>query len=382
MCVTNRLTYPESVNERLCGMIGTGAVGGVLPVFLEKGRKDVLIGCDVSGLVPFFQYVNGFVNRASFLDFVYGLLQIIKGCEANMMATQNLDLHRDRIFVDPRTGALRCIYWPVVNNQAERLPGVFFSSLPSLFCFDMGEGREYLERYNSFFYGIEPFSVNNFEKMILSLKDKASGDDRGHFTERPVKDAVSSSEARKRASVEYDPFAVLLEREEEKLRCPSCGTKNRKGALSCELCGVALFEGNDKAGVEKINFNDAAAFTRSASAEIVSVMKEVQKNAAPAEKKARARVVLVRTGREYTLGDGAFRMGKDPSLELCISDNTFISRRHAEISKREGKYYLTDLGSTNKTFAENVQLVPEMPFELKNNTKFRLANEEMVFLNE
>lgn len=55
-----------------------------------------------------------------------------------------------------------------------------------------------------------------------------------------------------------------------------------------------------------------------------------------------------------------------------------ISSRHAQISKKDGKWFITDLHSTNKTFINNIQLTPNIPTEIKKDDVIILANVSFV----
>ena len=43
-------------------------------------------------------------------------------------------------------------------------------------------------------------------------------------------------------------------------------------------------------------------------------------------------------------------IGQDETCDIVITSNTFISRKHCEISFSDEKIYLADLGSTNGTY--------------------------------
>ena len=182
-----------------------------------------------------------------FLDVILQLIRLIKNCERNMINPGNLDFQADRIFVDPHTKAITCVYWPIVNNQNSVPAHMFLKQLPYEVVFNKNEERGYIDEYLNFFKGINPFSINNFEKLILSLMGKQSSGTRspsgpiGHSGEIKKKpDTVQTS-----ASIEYDPFSKpggeperKAERyEDEYVICPSCGAKNRIGSNFCYKCG-------------------------------------------------------------------------------------------------------------------------------------------------
>ena len=115
--IVNRLTYPEKVNMRIYNEIASGTFQFFLPVSISEKRKEIQIECSIRGLMTVAQYLNGIVSKESFLDVVYQITQIIKECEKRMLVINNLDLQKDRIFIQPSSNSVYCIYWPIVNNQ-------------------------------------------------------------------------------------------------------------------------------------------------------------------------------------------------------------------------------------------------------------------------
>lgn len=378
--IVNRLTYPESVNERLCNAINTGMIDGIFPVNVQKSRKDTRLVCLVSGPVPILQYFSGVVKKEQFLDFACQIARLIKGCEKNMMSANNLDLQNDRIFFDPFSGKVQCIYWPVVNNQSERLPGEYLKRLPSMFYLDPNEDCKYLQTYASFFYGIEPFSVNNFEKMILTLQGKGSEHGDSDSGAGNYKNVEKKSE-----SIEYDPFSSYVEPEPEPKQeqigeedkdhviCPLCGTVNKKGKSFCEDCGGVL-DGSKVSSAPTINYSSAKAVDADPAGILNSEV------IVPELKVKEAKLTMVRTGAVFSFVGPSVLLGKDSSrCTVCIWDNSFVSRVHAEIFEDNGRFFIVDRRSTNSTYVENQQIYPDTPVELFDGTRFSLSSEEFVF---
>jgi len=54
------------------------------------------------------------------------------------------------------------------------------------------------------------------------------------------------------------------------------------------------------------------------------------------------------TGTDFTFTTGAI-IGRAKNVDLCLDDPS-VSRRHAELTMRDGDCYVTDLGSANKTY--------------------------------
>ncbi len=91
-------------------------------------------------------------------------------------------------------------------------------------------------------------------------------------------------------------------------------------------------------------------------------------------------IIRVKTNEMTVMGKQLFRMGASKyDNELTIKDNVFVSRWHAEIIARNGKYYLRDKNSKNKTYVDGTALVPGQEVVLASGSRFKLADEEFLF---
>ena len=75
------------------------------------------------------------------------------------------------------------------------------------------------------------------------------------------------------------------------------------------------------------------------------------------------------------------RIGRSPSVcEICLSGNRGIGRIHAILHVNDGRVYIEDNGSKNKTYLDGEQILPgEKPRLLHSGSKLRLGDEEMEF---
>jgi pSer/pThr/pTyr-binding forkhead associated (FHA) protein len=69
--------------------------------------------------------------------------------------------------------------------------------------------------------------------------------------------------------------------------------------------------------------------------------------------KGSLRLVVVeppaRSGQEFALGD-ELTVGRAAGCGVSLIDDTFVSQMHARVFRRDGHYYVEDLGSTNGTY--------------------------------
>ncbi|MDR1358068.1 MAG: FHA domain-containing protein, partial [Coriobacteriales bacterium] len=100
-----------------------------------------------------------------------------------------------------------------------------------------------------------------------------------------------------------------------------------------------------------------------------------------APKAVAASLVRESTGEEVQVSSiNALVIGSDPSqVDLIISDNTTVSRRHASIVYGESSFCLEDLASTNGTFLNGNRLSPHTPTPLTNGDTVVFSNERFSF---
>jgi len=68
--------------------------------------------------------------------------------------------------------------------------------------------------------------------------------------------------------------------------------------------------------------------------------------------------------RTARLKPGAYIVGRDPGCDIVIPD-PYVSRRHARIFYRDGRWYIEDLGSRNGTYVDGEDIRGKGALELK-----------------
>ncbi|HWG73444.1 MAG TPA: FHA domain-containing protein [Acidimicrobiales bacterium] len=59
-----------------------------------------------------------------------------------------------------------------------------------------------------------------------------------------------------------------------------------------------------------------------------------------------------RAGHVYHLGE-ELTVGRAPGCGVSLADDSFVSQLHARVFRRDGEYFVEDLGSTNGTLLNN-----------------------------
>jgi|SRR5690349_18469467 len=172
------------------------------------------------------------------------------------------------------------------------------------------------------------------------------------------------------------------------IRCQSCGTDNLDGAQYCDECGNRLQAVDDPHRTDLPNLRPHTAETpiyRSGAGHVTSVgippliieNGDESRNSgivpAPDARAMRATLTIERgdhagTGfpislDESNIGRWDADNGIFPDVDLDSHDQEAkVSRRHARILQKDGKFFVEDLGSTNGTYVNRGRrLLPGNP---------------------
>ena len=159
------------------------------------------------------------------------------------------------------------------------------------------------------------------------------------------------------------------------ITCERCKNENLDGAQYCDDCGAPLRpnaaseSGRDPAepsslkaeGDGQNGFHSPAAVPEPELAAGQAAAAVNLSSSGGSKNKAHAKLVIERgrsVGKQFTLSAEESQIGRwdadggvFPDVDLDSDDpEAKVSRRHARITRVDGKYFVEDLGSTNGTF--------------------------------
>ena len=159
------------------------------------------------------------------------------------------------------------------------------------------------------------------------------------------------------------------------ITCERCKNENLDGAQYCDDCGAPLRpnagsrSGRDPSepnsfkaeGDGQNGFHSPAAVPEPELAAGQAAAAVNLSSSSGSKNKAHAKLVIERgrsVGKQFTLSAEESQIGRwdadggvFPDVDLDSDDpEAKVSRRHARITRVEGKYFVEDLGSTNGTF--------------------------------
>ncbi|MGM0903006.1 MAG: FHA domain-containing protein [Bacillota bacterium] len=389
--VMNKLTKPEAINERELDAIARGFIESLIPVQTEMGKKGIVIKSSVEGMISLQSYFNSLVSKKMFLGVVDQLVAIVKECEKNHMNVSNLMLDEEAIFLDPRTKKIKCIFWPMVNNQNGYSVREFFKELPFRVVFTKHEEHDYVRRYMNYFREQTTFSINSFEKLIFELLGKKvenksylpSGST--SFGERDSSATKTTGATGASGNIAYNPLRPASNSNQTKT-CSNCGQECVPGGRFCSNCGSALTQENIPSTKEKdeIASPQAGAGTQPYSETTLLGSEDFAGTTVLGgdafEEPSYPYLIREKTQEIVSVDKPSFRIGKESKFcDYFISNNNAISRSHADILTKENRYYIIDHNSTNKTYVDGKVVPVEKQVEIFSGSKIKLANEDFVF---
>ncbi len=151
--------------------------------------------------------------------------------------------------------------------------------------------------------------------------------------------------------------------------CNRCGHRNPEDSNFCSSCGAVL---------ERPVQSDPSATTVTLS----PVELGEDELGVPVEERVETGMLVVRrgpnAGSRFALRDDLTTVGRHPESDIFLDDVT-VSRRHAEISRRDDAYGVRDVGSLNGTYL-NRERIEEA--DMRNGDVLQIGKFQLVFLAE
>ncbi|MEW8987079.1 MAG: FHA domain-containing protein, partial [Bacillus sp. (in: firmicutes)] len=236
---------------------------------------------------------------------------------------------------------------PVFNNHSSQNWVGFFKELPFRVVFSKQEEHEYIADYLQYFNSQTNFSIHSFEKLILELMGKG------------VENKAQQQ-------------SVPIFKQEKVNICSKCGSVGEESAKFCKVCGTPIHVnvmGNEPSN--QSNYPEIAP-SYAEGTTVLYADREEQPNF--------PYLIREKTQEKIDVNKPTFRIGKDSgSCDYSVIDNNAVSRNHANIISKNGRYYIIDNRSTNSTYVDGRAIPVQTEVEIFSGTKVKLANEPFVF---
>jgi hypothetical protein len=151
--------------------------------------------------------------------------------------------------------------------------------------------------------------------------------------------------------------------------CPECGFVNAEGANYCQRCGAFLAVPSESSREPA-----TATYRVGETGELIPVELDavVSEGAALVIRSGGGRV-----GESFPLRGDRMTVGRRPDSDVFLDDVT-VSRDHALIVRRNGGYWLDDLGSLNGTYVNRRRIDSH---RLEDGDELQVGKYKLTFLS-
>lgn len=334
LIVRVNLSLKEKVNARQLEFFSGKYIRGLLKVKLIKNRF-----VEYSGPVGVSLYdrLKKPISKYDFLFIMEQVVDTVQKLNANALIINNVIFDIKNVFINETTKELQFVYLPLENLQREAdimgfMEQIIYSSQPM-----QENDMAYISRYLYYIQSLGKFNAEKIEKyiqaedgkVVTTIKRHSVGQS-GYITDKPED--------------YYEHYRNKIDDEATGLL-----DDEATGLLDDEATGLL---NDDATGLldENIVQLHYATLYRYLTNEMISINKPV------------------------------FRIGKERSYsDYFVANNDKVSRSHADIITRSGRYFIIDINSKNGTFINDSVIPTQQEIEIHYGDKIRLANEEFEF---
>lgn len=330
----------QQLNENEVYAINANKVAGLLHLdVVQKGTSFKLI-YNLTGFITLQEYLTTPLNKERFAMILQNILSNLQSLERNFFNQQYLLMDFNRVMVNPATQHIYFIYVPIQYFESGTSLRDFLLNIIQHATFASGEDTSYVRDYITILNNGINFSVFDLEEYISRLLGQPS-------------------------------------KELQSIECPQCHTRLAKGTNYCHACGAKVSGNTGMTGKGVYDpLKGTTVLGADSGGTTVLGSEELYEPHFP---------YLIREKNEekISIDKPSFRIGKEKKdSDYFVSDNSAVSRSHADIITREKRYYIIDLNSTNKTYVDGRVIPVEKEVEIFSGAKIRLANEDFVFYIE
>ena len=355
-------------------LLSEGHIKEIVPVDFVPVDQGIYMKYHITGLVPLKDCLSGVIKRERILSIIESMADILLLSEKSGIRTSLFVLDPSRIYMEPKTEKLFLLLLPVIREGES--PEIFFKKLVFNIQYDQTEDCSYVTKLFNLFANESQFSLDVLKRQLSALrgmvrKKSQKLDVQGEMKSEPVRkreddhieNIIKSRNTAVKRHFKSDPekqyyldilFSESRAEKEE---------KERKWKFSDKV--------NQNEKREKWNF-----LKKDESTDETILLDEEGEG-------PHLRYILLRerTGERFIIQGEISRIGRNPvDTDITISGNPGIGRVHAIFHLYNGRIFIEDNGSKNKTYVDDKQVKPEDGMRLLlSGSKIRFADEVFEF---
>lgn len=349
LIVQVKTSKSEQINERELDFFCRKSIRGLLKAKFVK--RFLFTGIEYTGPIgiPLSERLYKPVTKYDFFFIMEQIVDVVQKIEKNSLSLNKVVWDINHVYINETTRELLFVYLPLEGAAGEPdiigfIEKIIYTAKPA-----SDQNTDYITDFTYFIKGMRRFEPEKTEKYIQRIDKnivntiKKHGKGQSGFMTDKQKDYYAHYDDDEEATGKLDEEeATGLLNEEE-----------ATGLLQDDYATGLL----DEEGTGLLSEETSGQYN-----------------------KHYASLVRESTGETITINKPVFRLGAlESSVDYCISGNSTVSRRHANIVVRGGDYYVVDLNSKNKTFINDMPIEPQVETEIKDGDRVSLSNEGFVF---
>lgn len=358
-----KLSKEISVDSHMLNLVSSGQVFGLMDIDKSMINKNILL-YEVTDYLPLTDYIGVAINKERFINVIFSVINLMKKLQNFMLPTSGCLLDSNYVNVDPQTKMISFIYVPVKKFDIEQDMKGFFKGLADFVSEEEKRQTDFYSTYESYFLNKNSFSIYDFELFMRRLNGESN------MANQPIKFK--------------NPSKYLGN---NKKICPRCKKIYTVMDNYCDVCGVRLvfvdLDNEDIEGQINTQLNSKRQITSVLDGGTERIDAEGATTEVLSDDLTRVdypRMIRKKDNSVIEINQLLFSIGKSVNgNNFFIGDNSAISRKHMTIEIRANKYYVTDEGSTNGTYIDDVRIQNHVPTEIKIGQRLRLADDEFLF---
>lgn len=307
----------ERINETELSQLARIKPCGIMHV--TKTKKDsVIYTCPAN--INLTDRLKKAISKYDFFFMMEQIVIMVQDVYNNGLNVNSVRFNMDDVYINEMTKEMYFIYFPIVGGQESADIVGFIENIIYTMTPVINEDTNYISRFMYYVRSFHGFNGNAIEKYISR-------------EERAVVNVLKNTAVTMQQTMQQQIMQQVMQ-----------GSMDGTTVLSDDGISVQQIQ-----QMQPVNYHFA------------SLTRQV-------------------TGEKIELGKPSFVLGKNPEKsDYAVAGNTNISRIHAVITTRNGRYYVMDQNSTNGTFINGRIIKAGQETEILPGDCLMLANEEFIF---
>lgn len=313
----------ERINETELSQLARIKSCGIMHV--TKTKKDsVIYTCPAN--INLTDRLKKAISKYDFFFMMEQIVIMVEDVYNNGLNVNSVRFNMDDVYINEMTKEMYFIYFPIVGGQESADIVGFIENIIYTMTPVINEDTNYISRFMYYVRSFHGFNGNAIEKYI-------SREERAVVNVLKNKAVTMQQQIMQQQTMQQQIMQQVMQ-----------GSMDGTTVLSDDGISVQQIQ-----QMQPVNYHFA------------SLTRQV-------------------TGEKIELGKPLFVLGKNPEKsDYAVADNTNISRVHAVITMRNGRYYVMDQNSTNGTFINGRIIKAGQETEILPGDCLMLANEEFIF---